>query len=127
VPCMATDPNPRGSALAHAVVAATETGGSGRTAFELLRVAEAADPRDSAVAAHLAQFYHMRADERKALPLFERVVAADSSQPGNAIAQANRLDDAARVWQLALRVSPALTAARLNPAHRASPYGKEAG
>ena len=84
-----------------------------RTAFELLRAAEAADPRDYAIAAHLAQFLDRMGGE-EALPLFERVVAADNSQPGSAIRASEPAGRCATSVAIALRANPALTAARLN-------------
>ena len=109
----------RDRALAYAAVAPQETAARSQ-AFTLLRQAEAKDPKDLAIASHLATFYDRMGDEEKALTLFSRIIAADPSNTtaavnvGAYLVKRGRLEEAIALWRKAIALNPALNGARLN-------------
>jgi hypothetical protein len=111
----------RDLALAYATAALTDASVRVR-AFELLRVAEAKDPTDLAIATQLAQFYDRMGQPHRAVPLYERVIAGDAANVaalvnlGTLYAQGNRLAEAVALWQRALEANPAQTQVRMNVA-----------
>lgn len=109
----------RDRALAYAAVAPQEPAVRSH-AFTLLRQAEAKDPKDLAIASHLATFYDRMGDEEKALTMFSRIVDADPSSTTAAVnagvylVKRGRLEEAIALWRKALALNPALVGARLN-------------
>jgi tetratricopeptide (TPR) repeat protein len=91
-----------------------------RRAFDLLRKAEARDPKDILVLAQLAQFYDQSGDENSAMALSERVIRLDPAQVSVAVnlgtyyIKRGRAREAMRLWTDALSRNPALTSVRMN-------------
>jgi Tfp pilus assembly protein PilF len=105
--------------LAYAAVAGPDAGLRQR-ASELLRKAEALDPRDVPVLSQLAQLYDQAGDEVRAIALCERILRLDPTQTSVAInlgayyIHRGRTREAMRLWADALSRNPGLTGARIN-------------
>ena len=105
--------------LAYAAVAGADSGLRKR-AFDLLRKAEARDPKDTLVLAQLAQFYDQSGDEDSAMALSERVIRLDPAQVAVAVnlgtyyIKRGRAREAMRLWSDALSRNPGLTSVRMN-------------
>jgi Tfp pilus assembly protein PilF len=91
-----------------------------RRAFNLLRKAEARDPKDTLVLAQLAQFYDQSGDEDSAVALSERVIRLDPAQVAVAVnlgtyyMKRGRTREAMRLWTDALSRNPGLTSVSMN-------------
>jgi hypothetical protein len=107
--------------LAYALVAFRE----GNTAYReralvLLQGAVAQGVRDTQTLLYLAQLYRERSDDAHARPLYEEVWRMDGEQYAAAAAlgayqmQAGHLEEAVRLWQQALAISPAMILVRQN-------------
>jgi hypothetical protein len=89
-------------------------------AFRLLQDAVAQGVRDPQTLAYLAEFYRDRKDDAHALPLYQEVWRIDPTQyaAGAALGayqmQRGNLDEAIRLWNQTLAISPALVLTRLN-------------
>ena len=89
-------------------------------AFRLLQEAAAQGSRDTQTLAYLAQFYRDHKDDAHALPLYEEVWRMDRTEYAAAAAlgayrmQKGNLDEAVRLWNQALAISPALLLVRQN-------------
>jgi tetratricopeptide (TPR) repeat protein len=89
-------------------------------AFRLLEAAVAQGSRDTQTLAYLAQFYRDRRDDAHALPLYEEVWRQDRTEYAAAAAlgayrmQGGDPDEAIRLWNQALAISPALLLTRQN-------------
>src|SRR5262249_53892083 len=76
--------------------------------------------RDTQTLAYLAEFYRDRKDDAHALPLYREVWEADPTQyaAGAALGayqmQRGNLEEAIRVWNQTLAISPGLVLTRLN-------------
>jgi predicted CXXCH cytochrome family protein len=105
--------------LAYATVAGSDSA-LRRRAFDLLRKAEARDPKDILVLAQLAQFYDQLGDEDSAMALSERVIRLDPEQVAVAVnlgtyyIKRGRAREAMRLWTDALSRNPGLTSVRMN-------------
>lgn len=121
----------RDRGLAYAIVALREQNSvySAR-AFDLLRDAERQNPDDPETLAYLADLYKTRKDDRNAQRLYRRLYAVDrtqSSAPMNLGAyqmEQGHNDEAVRLFEEALRISPALVLVRLNLAVALTRAGK---
>ena len=107
--------------LAYAMVALREGNAAYRErAFRLLQDAVAQGARDAQTLLYLAQFYRDRSDDAHARPLYEEVWRMDPEQYAAAAAlgayqmQAGNLDEAIRLWNKTLSISPALVLVRQN-------------
>jgi hypothetical protein len=89
-------------------------------AFRLLQDAVAQGTRDTQTLLYLAQLYRDRSDDAHARPLYEEVWRMDGEQyaAGAALGayqmQAGNLEEAVRLWQQTLAISPALLLVRQN-------------
>ena len=89
-------------------------------AFRLLQDAVARGDRDVQSLAYLAEFYRDRRDDAHALPLYEEVWRMDPTQyaAGAALGayrmQRGNLEEAIRLWNQTLAISPALLLVRAN-------------
>jgi hypothetical protein len=105
--------------LAYAAVAGSDSALRGR-ALDLLRKAEARDPKDILVLAQLAQFYDASGDEERAIALSERIIRLDPAQVAVAVnlgtyyIKRGRAREAMRLWTDALSRNPGLTSVRMN-------------
>jgi hypothetical protein len=113
--------NPRDLGLAYAMVALREGNAAYRErAFRLLQDAVAQGARDAQTLLYLAQFYRDRSDDAHARPLYEEVWRMDPEQyaAGAALGayqmQAGNLEEAIRLWNQTLAISPALLLVRQN-------------
>ena len=107
--------------LAYAMVALREGNTVYRErAFRLLQEAVAQGARDAQTLLYLAQFYRDRNDDAHARPLYEEVWRMDREQyaAGAALGayqmQAGNLEEAIRLWNQTLAISPALVLVRQN-------------
>jgi tetratricopeptide (TPR) repeat protein len=107
--------------LAYAMVALREGNAAYRErAFRLLQDAVAEGARDAQTLLYLAQFYRDRSDDAHARPLYEEVWRMDSEQyaAGAALGayqmQTGNLEEAIRLWNQTLAISPALVLVRQN-------------
>jgi Tetratricopeptide repeat/Cytochrome c554 and c-prime len=118
--------------LAYATVAGSDSA-LRRRAFDLLRNAEARDPKDVLVLAQLAQFYDQMGDENSAMALSERVIRLDPAQVpvavnlGTYYIKRGRAREAMRLWTDALSRNPGLTSVRMNLAVAQYQAGDPAG
>jgi hypothetical protein len=105
--------------LAYATVAGVDSA-LRRRAFDLLRKAEARDPKDILVLTQLAQFYDQSGDEDSAMALSERIIRLDPAQVAVAVnlgtyyIKRGRTREAMRLWTDALSRNPGLTSVRMN-------------
>jgi Tfp pilus assembly protein PilF len=89
-------------------------------ALVLLQGAVAQGVRDTQTLLYLAQLYRERSDDAHARPLYEEVWRRDGEQYAAAAAlgayqmQAGHLEEAVRLWQQALAISPAMILVRQN-------------
>src|SRR5581483_4274788 len=103
-------------------------------AFRLLQEALAQRARDSQTLLYLAQLYRDRRDDAHARPLYEAAWRMDREQyaAGAALGayqmQAGNVEEAIRLWQETLAISPALPLTRLNlaAAQRSSGHAEDA-
>jgi hypothetical protein len=123
----------RDQGVAYATVAARERNAVyAARAFDLLREAERHDPNDPQTLAWLADLYKGRKDDRSAVLLYRRLNTLDrteSAAPANLGAyqlEQGHYDEAIRLFQDALRVSPALVLVRLNLAAALIHQGQKA-
>jgi cytochrome c-type biogenesis protein CcmH/NrfG len=114
-------PSTRDLGLAYAIVALREQNKTySDRAFELLREAERNDPNDPQTLSYLADLYKSRKDDGTAEALYERLYKADptqSSAPMNLGAyqmEQGHYAEAIRLFEAALRISPALVLVRLD-------------
>ncbi len=105
--------------LAYATIAGSDSALRQR-AFDVLRKAEARDPKDILVLAQLAQFYDQSGDEDSAMALSERIIRLDPAQVAVAVnlgtyyIKRGRAREAMRLWTDALSRNPGLTSVRMN-------------
>jgi predicted CXXCH cytochrome family protein len=91
-----------------------------RRAFDLLRKAEARDPKDIQVLTQLAQLFDQLRDEDSAMSVSERIVHLDPAQVSVAVnlgtyyISRGRPREAMRLWTGALSRNPGLTSVRMN-------------
>jgi hypothetical protein len=112
---------PRDLGLAYAIVALREQNAVyGTRAFDLLREAERQNPNEPQTLSYLADLYKTRKDDQNAERLYRRLYALDATQssaPTNLGAyemERGHNEEAIRLFQEALRISPALVLVRLN-------------
>ena len=121
VPFDGGEASPRDLGLAYAILGVRD----GNTAyldraFRLLRQVAAQGGADSETLAYLAQFYRDGKDDTHALPLYQEAWRKDSTQYAAAAAlgayqmQRGNLEEAIRLWNDALAISPGLVLVRTN-------------
>jgi hypothetical protein len=92
-------------------------------AFRLLQDSVAQGSRDPQTLLYLAQLYRDHSDDARARPLYEEVWRADKEQYAAAAAlgayqmQAGNLEEAVRLWNQTLAISPGLVLVRTNLAN----------
>ena len=113
--------DPRDQGLAYAIVALREQNATySNRAFDLLRESERRNPDDPQTLSYLADLYKTRKDDRNAALLYDRLHRVDhtqSSAPMNLGAyqmEQGHYEQAIRLFQEALRISPGLVLVRLN-------------
>ena len=113
--------SPRDLGLAYAILALREQNAVYRDrAFDLLREAVRLAPDDPQTLSYLADLYKTRKDDKTAALLYQRLRMADptqSSAPTNLGAyqmEQGHYEEAIRLFQEALEISPALVLVRLN-------------
>jgi hypothetical protein len=121
VPFSGASANGRDLGLAYAIVALREQNSVySNRAFDLLREWERRSPGDPQTLAYLADLYKTRRDDRTAAELYGRLHVIDPSQssaPANLGAyqmEHGNDKEAIRLFQEALKISPALVLVRLN-------------
>jgi hypothetical protein len=112
---------PRDQGLAYAIVALREQNAAySASAFDLLREAERRDPKDPQTLSYLADIYKTRKDDGNAARFYQRLYTVDptqSSAPMNLGAyqmEQGHYEEAIRLFQEALRISPGLVLVRIN-------------
>lgn len=111
----------RERALAYAILALRERNPAyGEQAFQLLKQAEIANPKDPEILAYLADLYKSRSDDKNALRLFQTLyqvdpqnLSAETALGAYAMEQGNN-GEAIRLWTAALKRNPALLLVRVN-------------
>ena len=113
--------SPRDLGLAYATVAVREDNAAYRErAFDLLRQANQTMPDDPQTLSYLADLYKRRSEDREAARLYEELLRVDPSQSSAPAAlgayamEQGHYEEAIRLWNIALRISPALVLVRLN-------------
>jgi cytochrome c-type biogenesis protein CcmH/NrfG len=126
-----TPAGPRDLGLAYAIVALREQNAVyGTRAFDLLREADHQNPNEPQTLSYLADLYKTRKDDQNAESLYRRLYVLDptqSSAPTNLGAyemERGHNEEAIRLFQEALRISPALVLVRLNLAAALIRMGK---